>query len=152
MAIYSGHCHCGKLEASFETQQTPRALGVRTCQCEFCRRHGAVNVSDPAGESIINAKEGDVLRYRFALRTADFLICRNCGVYAAAVTSEGDAIRSTLNVAGLRMMEFLGIAERPMQYGAENAEDRVARRAAKWTPTRFTDPALARSCFGPHRS
>lgn len=148
--IYSGQCHCGKLKASFETLKTPQALGVRTCQCDFCRRVGAINISDPEGEVVIDAKADDVIRYRFALRTADFLICKHCGVYIAAVTGEGADIRSTINVAGLRMKEFLTVEEAPMRYGAENAEERVARRAAKWTPTRFLDAGLAASYFGPH--
>jgi hypothetical protein len=147
---YSGQCHCGNLKASFETQKTPRALGVRTCQCEFCRRVGAINISDPEGEFIIDAKADDLIRYRFALRTADFLLCRQCGVYIAAVTGAAPDFRSTLNVAGLRMTAFLSIEEAPMQYGAETAEARVARRAAKWTPTRFTDKDLNSSHFGPH--
>lgn len=147
---YTGSCHCGKLKASFETKRTPQALGVRTCQCDFCRRVGAINFSDPEGEVVIDAKADDVIRYHFALRTADFLICKHCGVYIAAVTGEGANIRSTINVAGLRMKEFLGIEDAAMQYGAENAEERVARRAAKWTPTRFLDADLAASYFGPH--
>jgi hypothetical protein len=148
--LYSGQCHCGKLKASIETQKSPQALGVRTCQCEFCRRVGAVNISDPEGEVVIDAQADDVRRYRFALRTADFLICNHCGVYIAAATGEGSNIRSTINVAGLRMIDFLGIEEAPVQYGTEDAAARVARRTEKWTPTRFTDPALAGSYFGPH--
>lgn len=147
---YSGQCHCGKLKASFATRKSPQELGVRTCQCEFCRRVGAINISDPEGEVVIDASSGDIVRYRFALRTADFLICRHCGVYGAAVIGEGENIRSTINVAGLRMKEFLGIEEAPMHYGAETAETRVARRAEKWTPTRFVDKQLNSSCFGPH--
>lgn len=145
-----GQCHCGRLKASFESQKSPQKLGVRTCQCDFCRRVGAINISDPEGEVVIEAKADEMIRYRFALRTADFLICKECGVYIAAVTGEGTNIRSTLNVAGLRMMAFLSIDEAPMQYGAETAERRIARRAEKWTPTRFTDPSLNASCFGPH--
>jgi hypothetical protein len=148
--FYSGQCHCGKLKASFETRKSPQELGVRTCQCDFCRRVGSINISDPGGEVVIDAKEKDVHRYRFALKTADFLICKQCGVYIAAVTGEGVNIRSTLNVVGLRMKDFLGVEETPMQYGAEGAAARVARRAEKWTPTRFTDAALQTSYFGPH--
>ncbi|MEE2691604.1 MAG: aldehyde-activating protein [Pseudomonadota bacterium] len=148
--IYTGSCHCGRLKASFESQKTPQSLGVRTCQCEFCRRVGAVNISDPDGAVVIEGAERDMRRYRFALKTADFLICRECGVYIAAVTGEKDNIRSTLNVAGLRIKDFLGVEEAPMQYGAEDAASRVARRAAKWTPTRFTDAGLNASYFGPH--
>ncbi|MBB5520067.1 GFA family protein [Amphiplicatus metriothermophilus] len=148
--LYAGQCHCGKLKASFETQKTPAELGVRTCQCDFCRRVGAVNISDPEGAVVIDAAEADVLRYRFALRTADFLLCRNCGVYIAAVIGEGENIRSTINVAGLRMKAFLNVEEAPMEYGAESTEERIARRFRKWTPTRFTDAAFAASNFGPH--
>lgn len=147
---YPGSCHCGKLKASFETQKTPRELGVRTCQCDFCRRHGAVNISDPDGAVVVDAAERDLHRYRFALRTADFLICKECGVYIAAVIGEGENIRSTINVVGLRMKEFLDIEEQPMQYGAEDVAARIDRRHQKWTPTRFTDAALAKSFFGPH--
>lgn len=148
--IYSGQCHCGKLKASFESDKSPQELGVRTCQCAFCRAHGALNISDPEGETIIECAPEDVLRYRFALRTADFLICRHCGVYIAAVTGEGDDIRSTINVVGLRMSEFLSVEETPMQYGSETADERNSRRAKRWTPTRFSNPDLAASYFGPH--
>lgn len=148
--IYSGQCHCGELKASFETEKAPETLGVRTCQCAFCRRHGAVNISDPEGLATIDALADDVDRYCFALRTADFLICKACGVYVAAVIGEGADIRSTINVAGLRMEEFLCVKEAPMEYGAETAEERIQRRFRNWTPTRFADPALHASHFGPH--
>lgn len=146
---YAGECHCGKVKASFETQK-PADLGVRTCQCAFCRAHGAVNISDPLGAVTIDAQASDIHRYTFALRTADFLLCKNCGVYIAAVMGEGDRIVSTLNVAGLRMTDYLDIAEAPMEYGAETTEERIGRRYTKWTPTKFADAALAASSFGPH--
>jgi len=148
--MFSGQCHCGKLKATFDSQKSPAELGVRTCQCAFCRAHGAVNISDPDGLTTIDGGAGDVNRYTFALRTADFLICKTCGVYIAAVMGEGDQIVSTLNVAGLRMSEFDGVAEAPMVYDAETTQSRIDRRYDKWTPTRFTDPALAASNFGPH--
>ena len=148
--IYSGQCHCGKVKATFETQKTPQELGVRTCQCAFCRAHGAVNISDPEGVTTIEGAADDVNRYTFALRTADFIMCKNCGVYIAAVMGEGDRIVSTLNIAGLRINEFDGVEEAPMEYGAETTEERIERRYTKWTPTKFTDAALAASNFGPH--
>lgn len=147
---YSGECHCGKVKAFFETQKTPQELGVRTCQCVFCRRHGAANISDPEGKVTIDASPDDMNRYSFALRTADFLICRHCGVYVAAVMGEGAGIVSTLNVIGLRMENFFDIEEAPMDYGAETTEERIARRYARWTPTTFTDAALGAANFGLH--
>jgi hypothetical protein len=147
---YSGHCHCGAVKARFQSERTPAELGVRTCQCDFCRRQGAVNISDPAGAIEIDCSPDDIHRYRFALRTADFLICRTCGTYVAAVMGEGERIVSTINVTGLRMADFLDIEEAPADYAAETTEARIARRFDKWTPTRFTNPQLAASNFGPH--
>jgi hypothetical protein len=148
--IHTGQCHCGKLKASFETQKTPQQLGVRTCQCDFCRRVGAINISDSQGQVTIDCKADDVERCRFALKTADFLICKSCGVYIAAVMGEGARIVSTINVAGLRMQELLGVEEAPADYGAETTQERIERRYERWTPARFTDPSLASSYFGPH--
>jgi hypothetical protein len=146
----TGSCHCGAVKAAFDISRTPAELGVRACQCSFCRRHGAVNTSDPEGKFTIEADVEDVHRYRFGLRTADFVICRRCGVYVAAVMGSGGGMRSTANVAGLRMQEFLDLSVPPIVYEAETTEDRIARRRTKWTPTRFTDPLLAASYFGPH--
>ena len=148
--IFEAQCHCGKARVSFDTQKTPQELGVRTCQCDFCRRHGAVNISDPEGLTTIDAEPENLHRYRFALMTADFVICRHCGVYLAAVMGQGEKIVSTINVAGLRMKEFADIEEAPMDYGAETTEQRIARRFEKWTPTRFLNKDLASSNFGPH--
>ena len=147
---FSGACHCGAVKAVFETSKTPAELGVRECQCAFCRRHQAVNTSDPEGLFTVECKAADVERYRFALRTADFLICRRCGVYFAAVIGKGDAIYSTVNVAGLAMQEFMALERKPIVYDEETPGSRVDRRATKWTPTRFADPELASSYFGPH--
>lgn len=148
---YSGQCHCGTVKASFETAKTPEALGVRTCQCDFCRRQGAVNISDADGRIAIECRPDDIARYCFGLLTADFLVCRTCGTYIAAVMGAGDRIVSTLNVVGLRMADFLDIAEAPADYDAETTEARIARRYDRWTPTRFTDAQLAASDFGPHQ-
>jgi hypothetical protein len=138
------------LKTSFETQRTPAELGVRTCQCAFCRRHGAVNTSDPDGLTVIDAAANHVVRYRFGLQTADFVLCRDCGVYVAAVIGATPNIRSTINVAGLRLEAFLDVDAEPMQYGVETTDERIARRFTRWTPTRFSNATLNNSFFGPH--
>ncbi|MEL6213778.1 MAG: aldehyde-activating protein [Pseudomonadota bacterium] len=151
--LFHGHCHCGKLKVAFQSEKTPHDIGVRTCQCAFCRSHGAVNVSDPAGFITIDAWADDMTRYRFGLMTADFLICRHCGVYCVAAMSGHDAdkgaqIYATINIAGLAMSEFADLEEAPMDYAAETTDARIERRYKKWTPTRFTDAALNAATFG----
>ena len=37
----SGSCHCGRLGIEFSTVEEPAALHPRSCDCSFCRKHGA---------------------------------------------------------------------------------------------------------------
>ncbi len=48
------------------------------------------------------------------------------------------------------MSAFLSVAEAPMDYEEETADQRIARRFEKWTPTIFKDTDLNASFFGPH--
>ena len=91
MHRFEGGCHCGNLSYVFETTADLEALGLRACMCTFCRRHGARNTSDPKGSVRIWVRDGAKLnRYSFGLRTADFLLCRECGAYIGAMLEDGD--------------------------------------------------------------
>ena len=125
-----GGCHCGALQLEFETR-APEALALRECQCTFCRRHGALNTVDPNGRVRIVAERGALSRYRFALGTADFFVCARCGVYVGCVIDNAFA---TLNVRALEEAARFTQAARPMDWTAENAEERIARRRRTWTP------------------
>jgi hypothetical protein len=97
---FSGRCHCGNVELAFETPTPPEELAIRACACSFCRRHGVRTVSDPKGRARVLVRDPTKLnRYRFGLRTADFLVCRKCGVYVGAVyTDDTTATYAVLNV------------------------------------------------------
>jgi hypothetical protein len=130
-----GGCHCGNIKVVFETALDPHVLPLRACQCSFCVRHGGVTTSDPAGLLVVEVRQPDQLqRYRFALGITDFLNCRSCGVYVAAIMkSEGRSL-GVLNVNVLDDREPFARVAQPMQYGAEKVEDREARRANVWMP------------------
>ncbi len=133
--ILHGGCHCGNIKVIFETALDPHALPLRACQCSFCRRHGGVTTSDPAGRLLVEVREPELLRrYRFALGITDFLICRSCGVYVAAAMETDGRMLGVLNVNVLDEHEPFARQPTPMQYGAETAEDREGRRAKVWTP------------------
>ena|ERR1700722_13311380 len=128
-----GGCHCASLEVAFETALDPAALPLRACQCSFCRRHGGVTTSDPAGRLLIEVRQHEQLqRYRFAHGITEFLICRSCGVYVAAVMETERRLLGVLNVNVLDERDGLLQQPQPMQYGTENAEAREARRAKVW--------------------
>jgi hypothetical protein len=126
--IWFCSCHCGRLAATMESAAADPPL--RECQCSFCRMHAALSFSDPAGRVTLLLRRPEMVEpYRFARRTADFLICKVCGAYVAAVMEERFAI---LNARTLD--EPLPGTPQPMVYDAESTEDRVARRRGRWTP------------------
>src|SRR5689334_7804481 len=87
--VYLGACHCGNLGLRFESDKTPLELGTRADGCSFCERHRAVYTADPAGRVSIAVRDGSLLsRYRFGTKTADFLLCKACGVFVAAYMPE----------------------------------------------------------------
>jgi hypothetical protein len=130
-----GGCHCGALEVAFETALDPRALPLRACQCSFCRRHGGVTTSDPAGRLVVEVRQSEQLqRYRFALGITDFLICRACGVYVAAIMETNGRTLGVLNVNVLDEREPFARPPTPMEYGTEVVQEREARRATVWMP------------------
>lgn len=132
---FSGSCHCGNLKVTFETAKPPAHLSVRACDCSFCRRHGAHTVSDPDGRVRLTiADPARLSRYRFALKTADFLVCRECGVYMGAVYAEGAAAYATINVNAFETAEGFSEPPTPVNYDQETEAERRARRKARWTP------------------
>ena len=106
---YLAHCHCGNLSARYRTAVAPAAWSVRACQCSFCRSHGLLATSDPAGEMEFRSTDSErVQRYRFGGRTAEVMLCRECGV-VVGVQMDSDLGRfGVLSVLALRPL--LGLA------------------------------------------
>src|SRR5262245_48705362 len=135
MPSHSGGCHCGVIRVTFDSEIPAEAFGVRACQCSFCRKHAGHTISDPAGRVTIEVREETSLsRYQFALRTCEFFLCRHCGVYVAAVLTDGDRAWAVVNVHALDDRAAFTGSITPMEYGSEDVGARVSRRKEKWTP------------------
>lgn len=131
---YSGSCHCGALTIAFHSA---KPLAPRACDCSFCRKHAARSVSDPDGRAVIRFGPGrEPARYRFGIRTAEFLICPVCGVYAAAVIDVEGRLYSVLNLNTFDD-PHVDVEAVPMSYEGESVTDRTERRRRVWTPTQF---------------
>jgi len=129
--LHRGGCHCGAVRVEFESALAPAELALRACQCSFCSAHGARTGADPKGRVRFL---GPLRRYRFGLRTADFLLCGECGVYLGALYADSDGAWATLNVNCLETRAAFSAAPEPVSYEAEDAGARGARRKARWTP------------------
>jgi hypothetical protein len=133
--IHAGGCHCGNLRYTLGTSLALAQLPLRACQCSFCRHHGARSTSDPAGRVRFEVRDpAQLTRYRFALRTADFLICARCGIYVGATLREDAGQWAIVNANTLDEAAQLTQQPQPMDYDGEDAASRQARRRARWSP------------------
>lgn len=130
-----GACHCGAIGFEFDTALAPGALNLRRCGCSFCRKHGARTTSDPAGSvRFLVHQPGLLRRYRFGRRSADFLVCGECGAYLAAMIEVEGRGYVTLNANCFELEEALAQEAPLVHYEEETAEQRITRRVARWTP------------------
>ena len=110
-------------------------LPLRECLCTFCARHQPRYTSDPDGRLEIRLDSPDqLIRYRFGLGLADFLICARCGVYIGAVRHDDDGMRGVLNVNVLDRASEFGVTAQAMDFDAEDSVGRSDRHRARWTP------------------
>ena len=135
MRSHHGRCHCGNIELDFETALAPDEIEIRACQCSFCRKHASRAAADPAGRLTLRVGDAALLsRYRFGLQTAEYWVCRACGVYVAAITIEDSAPRGIVIVNALDEAGLFARAPIAADYDAESRPARLARRRERWTP------------------
>jgi hypothetical protein len=144
MTTFRGTCHCGNIAIELVTSIAASELPVRACQCSFCRRHAAKMTSDPKGRLLIHADPEAIERYRFAFGVTDFILCRNCGVYVAAMSREGANERASLNVVGTAIAELAERDAKPVSLDHETPESRRERRRQLWTPVEIVPRSAAR--------
>jgi hypothetical protein len=71
---------------------------------------------------------------RFGTGTAEFVICRNCGVYIGTIGETESGTRAVINTTCLANRALFTLEPAPTDHSGETTEERLARRAATWTP------------------
>lgn len=133
-----GQCHCGNLRFELTTQLAVDDLSIRACQCLFCRSHSAKCTSDATGSVQFFIQNWENLNcYQFDAKTADFLACKVCGVYLAAITTIGEQQWATVNLNTTFLRDRPAIS---VSYDSESRQERLERRSHRWTPVK---PLLA---------
>lgn len=136
-----GSCHCGNISFTLDWGGEPQEIPARACDCSFCRKHGGLWTSSPAGRLEVRIRAREARRiYRFGTGTAAFHVCSQCGV-VPVVSSEIDG--QTYAVVSVRAMHDVpsaSIREAPTSFEAEDLEARLARRTRGWIPVvRFVE-------------
>jgi hypothetical protein len=134
---YRGGCHCGVLKVTYRTDMAPGHWPLRHDGCSFCRRHGVIGTSDPAGEVAFEIGDAAKVRYyRFALKTAKFMLCGECGVFVAALTDTADGTRAVINARVLDGISLNWSEATDVHFDDETPIQRAERRSRHWTPVR----------------
>ena len=137
MQEYRGGCHCGILKVIYRTAVEPAHWPLRHDGCSFCRRHGVVGTSDPAGEAAFEIADAAKIRhYRFAQKTAQFMLCGDCGVFVAALTETAAGARAVINARVLDGVALKYNAVTDVHFDDETPAQRAERRLRHWTPVR----------------
>ena len=73
-------------------------------------------------------------RYRFSLKTGDFLLCKRCGVYVGAQIETAHGALGIINAFTMMPIpDGLPVAALA-EYSSESSNERVERREKRWTP------------------
>jgi hypothetical protein len=137
--LHSGGCHCGNITVRLHLSRPPEQMKLRSCACSFCRSHGTRTVSDRDGHAKISAADWTMVeRYQFGSRTADYLVCRRCGVYVGALCETASGLRTVINVNCLDDRAAFTQTPALPEYDGEPTEARLERRSANWMPAART--------------
>jgi hypothetical protein len=135
MGSHLGGCHCGNLHVRLRLSKSPEDNALRACTCSFCRSHSPRMVADAEGLFEVWADDWSLVEnYRFGTRTCDFLICRRCGVFVAAVSEMTSETRAVVNVNCLNERDRFTSLPVVHDFDGETIATRSSRRAANWMP------------------
>lgn len=132
--VHGGGCHCGALRWTFRVAKPLAGFVPRACDCDYCTRHRAGWVSDPAGDLRIDAASTRLQRYRQGSGQAAFLLCGECGVLVAVVarTDDGRLLGAANRNAFDERESFA--AETTVSPQQLAADAKLARWTQLWTP------------------
>ena len=140
--LHTGGCHCGNITVALDLSLPPEEMPLRSCSCSFCRAHGTRTLSDRNGQVEITATDwSQVERYRFGSRTADYILCRRCGVYIGAVCDTATGLRAVINTNCLQDRAAFTQAPAAPDYDGEPTESRLVRRSTNWMPAILHAPS-----------
>jgi hypothetical protein len=110
----------------------------RSCDCDFCHKHGASYLSDARGSLNIQTKDPrECGTYRQGSANADFLLCRNCGVLVGVCYRSNGRLYAAVNAAILANREEFGKAQTASPKLLSAAE-----KTRRWQDIWFSDVSL----------
>jgi hypothetical protein len=139
-ASIHGRCHCGNLSYALGWPSAS-APTLRACGCDYCSRHGALWTSHPAAAVTLTILVPElVLPYRFGTASADFLVCRRCGILTLTRCALDDGQRTVVNANTFEDWPLLECPRIATDFDGEDRQQRLARRQRNWSPLTVISP------------
>ncbi len=133
MRHLSGRCHCSNITLEVNLPFQRSTIPVRACRCGFCRKHDGEWTSHPDGRLVASlAEPAQVNQYQFGHKTADFYVCRNCGVVPFVVSVVDGRQRAVVNVHTFENVPREDFDSSATDFEGESVEARLIRRGEGW--------------------
>jgi hypothetical protein len=137
-----GRCHCGNLAFTLDWRPEPAEIPARECGCSFCRKHGGVWTSCPAGTLRVTVRDPALVStYAFGTHTADFHVCARCGVVPVVTSRIDGRLHAVVNVNAFEGVDASLLSRAPVSFDGEDEAARLARRRRGWiADVAFVEP------------
>ncbi len=131
--LIRGRCHCANISFTLTWEPAPAEIPARACGCSFCTKHGGVWTSYPGGRlRILIQDPARVHAYAFGTRTAEFHVCRTCGIVPVITSRIDGRLYAVVSVNAFEDIDPARIRRTPSSFEGESEEDRLARRKRNW--------------------
>jgi hypothetical protein len=131
--LIHGKCHCGNISFSLTWEPDPVEIPARACGCSFCIKHGGVWTSNPRGALEILVKDPELVsKYAFGTRTAEFHICKQCGIVPVVTSRIDDHLYAVVSVNAFEGVAQSLLRRAPANFDGEGTDSRLARRKRNW--------------------
>ena len=128
-----GTCHCGNITFELAWEPDPPEIPARACGCTFCRKHGGVWTSNPAGRLDVKvADPAAVAHYAFGTRTAEFHVCVRCGVVPIVTSRIDGRTYAVVNVNAFEGVDAEMLRFAAADFEGEDEGARLDRRKRNW--------------------
>lgn len=123
--VIEGSCHCGNLAVAAALTHEPVYYQPRACDCDFCRKHGASYLSDPAGRlHVVVRDENAITRYQQGSEQAEMIFCAHCGVLVGVSYRLGERLFAAVNSRIFSETFGLATTVSPKKLGAQEKPSR----------------------------
>jgi hypothetical protein len=139
--LIQGKCHCGNISFTLRWEPDPQEIPARACSCSFCVKHGGVWTASPhAALKVVIRDPALESRYEFGTKTAQFHVCRECGVVPVVSCRIDGRLYAVVNVNTFENVATTLLSRSVSSFDGEGTDSRLARRARNWIGTVEFEP------------